>query len=29
MKPRELKHRYGARDRVLTLLVLEGAEPRP
>ena len=29
MKLREFKHSYGARDRVLTLLVLEGAEPRP
>lgn len=29
MKLREFKHGYGARDRVLTLLALEGAEPRP
>jgi hypothetical protein len=29
MKLREFKHSYGARDRVLTLLMLEGAEPRP
>lgn len=29
MKLRELKHIYGARDRILMLLVLEGAEPRP
>lgn len=29
MKLREFKHSYGARDRVLTLLLLEGAEPRP
>lgn len=29
MKLREFKHSYGARDRVLTLLVLESAEPRP
>lgn len=28
MKLREFKHSYGARDRVLTLLLLEGAEPR-
>ena len=29
MKLREFKHSYGARDRVLTLLLLESAEPRP
>lgn len=29
MKLREFKHSYGARDRVLTLLVLEGSNPRP
>lgn len=29
MKLREFKHSHGARDRVLTLLMLEGAEPRP
>jgi hypothetical protein len=29
MKLREYKHSYGARDRVLSLLILEGAEPRP
>ncbi len=28
MKLREFKHSYGARDRVLTLLLLENAEPR-
>ena len=28
MKLREFKHTYGARDRVLTLLLLESAEPR-
>ena len=28
MKLREFKHSYGARDRVLTLLLLESAEPR-
>ena len=28
MKLRELKHTFGARDRVLTLLLLESAEPR-
>lgn len=28
MKLREFKHSYGARDRVLTLLILEDAEPR-
>jgi len=28
MKLREFKHSYGARDRVLTLLLLEDAEPR-
>jgi hypothetical protein len=28
MKLREFKHSYGARDRVLTLLLLEAAEPR-
>ena len=28
MKLREFKHGYGARDRVLTLLLLENAEPR-
>ncbi len=28
MKLREFKHRYTARDRVLTLLLLESAEPR-
>ena len=27
MKLREFKHNYGARDRVLTLLLLESAEP--
>jgi hypothetical protein len=29
MKLREFKHSYGAHDHVLTLLMLEGAEPRP
>lgn len=29
MKLREFKHSYSARDRVLTLLLLESAEPRP
>ncbi|PRH09170.1 hypothetical protein C6T60_05935 [Burkholderia multivorans] len=29
MKLREFKHSYGARDRILTLLLLESAEPRP
>jgi hypothetical protein len=29
MTLRELKHTFGARNRVLTLLVLESAEPRP
>ena len=28
MKLREFKHTYTARDRVLTLLLLESAEPR-
>jgi hypothetical protein len=28
MKLWEFKHSYGARDRVLTLLLLESAEPR-
>ena len=28
MKLREFKHSYSARDRVLTLLLLESAEPR-
>ena len=28
MKLREFKHSYGARDRVLTLLLIESAEPR-
>ena len=28
MKLRELKHTFGARDRILTLLLLESAEPR-
>ena len=28
MKLREFKHSFGARDRVLTLLLLESAEPR-
>ena len=28
MKLREFKHSYGARDRILTLLLLESAEPR-
>jgi hypothetical protein len=28
MKLREFKHRYTARGRVLTLLLLESAEPR-
>ena len=28
MKLREFKHTFGARDRVLTLLLLESAEPR-
>lgn len=29
MRLREFKHSYGARNRVLTLLLLESAEPRP
>lgn len=29
IKLREFKHSYSARDRVLALLMLEGAEPRP
>lgn len=29
MKLRELKHSFGAHDRILTLLLLEAAEPRP
>ena len=29
MKLREFKHSYASRDRVLTLLLLESAEPRP
>ena len=28
MKLQEFKHSYGVRDRVLTLLILEDAEPR-
>ena len=28
MKLREFKHSYGACDRILTLLLLESAEPR-
>lgn len=28
MKLREFKHTYTGRDRVITLLLLEGAEPR-
>ena len=28
MKVQEFKHSYGSRDRVLTLLILEDAEPR-
>ncbi|WP_198410657.1 hypothetical protein [Aerosticca soli] len=28
MKLREFKHSYASRDRVLTLLLLESAEPR-
>lgn len=28
MKQREFKHSCGARDRVLTLPILKGAEPR-
>ena len=28
MKLQEFKHSYGVRDRVLTLLILENAEPR-
>lgn len=28
VKLREFKHTFGARDRVLTLLLLESAEPR-
>jgi hypothetical protein len=28
MKLREFKHTYAGRDRVITVLLLEGAEPR-